>query len=112
MRSWIASLALAACSGVPSAPRPAPAPAPVAIPSKPSAPPPAALWPELNLGFEQLNGEQPTGWRNRTSYESSAVGDPRHGGAHSLRLRSAGKEPFGSVIASVPANVVRGKRLF
>jgi hypothetical protein len=81
------------------------------MPSKPSAPPPAALWPELNLGFEQVTGEQPTGWRSETIYEWTVTGDPRHGGEHSLRLRSAGNGRSGAVIASVPADPVRGKRL-
>jgi erythromycin esterase len=112
MRSWIASLALAACStGTPSVSTPVPLIRPVAQPA-PVAPPSApVLWPELNLGFEQVTGEQPTGWRSQTSYAWTVVGDPRHGGDHSLRLRSEGKGPFGAVVASVPADAVRGKHL-
>lgn len=72
---------------------------------------PAAPWPDLNLGFEQVTGEAPAGWKNSSSYEWSAVGEPRHGGERSLRLASAGKSPFGVAIASVPAEPVRGKHL-
>jgi len=118
MRLWNVGVVLVACAcggEVKQAAKPPPpvaaAPAPV-VPAAPAAPPPAASpWPELNLGFEQLDGEQPTGWRNPSTYESSAVSEPRHGGEHSLRLHFAGTSRFGTAIATVSAEKVRGKHL-
>jgi erythromycin esterase len=78
---------------------------------KPGAPAAAALWPELNLGFEQVTGEQPTAWKSETSYEWTAASDRRHSGERSLRIRSNGKGASGAVVASVPADLVRGKHL-
>ena len=92
-------------------PTPAPAAAPATLPAKPTSPPAATLWPELNLGFEQVTGERPTGWTSTMGYQWTASGERRHGGEHSLRLQSAGSRPFGSVIASVPADAVRGRHL-
>jgi len=114
MRFWIASLVLAACGGG-SPVKPVVKAAPIATraapPASPIPPASGAPWPELNLGFEQVTGDQPTGWGNQSSYEWSAVRDTKHGGERSLRIRSAGKSPFGPVIATLPADKVRGKHL-
>jgi erythromycin esterase len=93
---------------------PTPAAVQTAPPAKPVAPtPPPAVepWPGLNLGFEQVAGDQPTGWRNNSTYEATAADDVKHGGDRSLRLHSAGTSRFGAATASVPAATVRGKHL-
>jgi hypothetical protein len=115
MRVWLASLAVAACSAASSPPRPEPVATPVALPTGPLAPAaaatPPAPWPELNLGFEQVTGDRPSGWTSKTSYEWAAVSESRHGGEYSARLRASGRSPWGTMIASVPADRVRGKHL-
>lgn len=110
----MAGLGLAACGGG-SPVKPVVKASPIATLAAPPAslipPAPAAPWPELNLGFERVTGEQPTGWANHTTYAWSVVDDTRHGGEHSLQMRSGGTSPFGAVIARVHADPVRGKHL-
>ncbi len=114
MRFAIASLVLAACSGshpaAPVAMRPAVAAAST-VAVTPTPPVPVALWPDLNLGFEQMAGDQPAGWDSHTTYGWSAVGDVHHGGERSLQLRSAGVSRLGVVFATRLADPVRGKHL-
>ena len=77
----IALLALvAACSSSPAPARskPAPAPAPPVV----AAPDPFAA---ENLGFEEVDGDQPKGWAFKNG-AVAAVTDEKHGGARSLRL--------------------------
>lgn len=98
----------------PAAQKPPAAPVAAAIPviaAAQPAPTSAEIWPDLNLDFEQLNGEYPVGWGNRTSYAWGAVTDVKKSGDRSLQLRAAGTSPFGTVIASVPAEAVRGRHL-
>jgi erythromycin esterase len=114
MRVWIVGVMLVACGGERT---PAVTPPPAAKPAAqvavaPAQPPPTpVLWPELDLGFEHPDADQPHGWINQSSYEARVVAEPRHGGQHSLELRQAGSSEFGAATASAPADAVRGKHL-
>src|SRR5262249_20683462 len=118
MRAWIASLLLAACTrgGVASGPVPpakaaaSPVLAPPVTQIDP-APVPAPACPDRTLDFAQLDGQQPAGWSNSSSYSWSTATDIKHGRERALRLQSAGNSKFGAVTASVPAGPVRGKHL-
>src|SRR5689334_7944035 len=98
----IALLALVvACSSTP-APKPVPAPTPV-VAAKP--PPPPDPFAAQNLGFEDVEGDQPKGGTVKNG-AAATVTDEKHGGARALRLEG---ERYAST--RLPAKPFAGKRI-
>lgn len=94
-------LVVVACTS--SSPKPAPpralAPPPPVTPATVAAPDP------YNLGFEQVDGDAPVGWRS-SSGPLAAVTEDKHGGIRSLRL-----DGHRIASSSIDATPFRGKRV-
>ncbi|MBK9030595.1 MAG: erythromycin esterase family protein [Myxococcales bacterium] len=117
---WMMVLAAVGCGGATRAPTPVEAPPAPASPTAvaPARSPVPALGAELNLGFEELDGDLPRGWTPRAAGPGGAAdATPRggadtvaHSGDHSLRVIGTG-DGAAMAGASLDATALRGKRV-
>ncbi|MCB9571311.1 MAG: erythromycin esterase family protein [Kofleriaceae bacterium] len=118
-----AAVAAAACghpAATPAAVVPATSPHVVAAAPDPTPTPElgVTVGAALNLGFEDVDGDQGRGWshgigvgtQGSAGYEIGVV-DQSHSGSHALRMHGDRGGGFGSVARSLDADAVRGKRL-